>query len=109
MKNVRIIFTILVSILFAGSSLHADGKKTFNKKCGACHTIQKGGSSMGPNLYQIAQEREEDYLKIYMTTPEAGRKKYPDIYKELAKKYPMKMPSVKLSEEEINEIYEALK
>lgn len=109
MQITKPLVAIFVTCTLFTTAAFSKGSDTFKKKCAACHTMTEGAKSMGPNLYKIAETRPEEYLKTYMTNPEEARKKYPDIYAEFAKKYSMKMPAVKLSQEEIDAIYEALK
>lgn len=104
----------IAAVGFIGG-LHADDGSLFKSKCGMCHkaTIQgkaTGTGSSGPDLTGINGKRTEEYLKLYIINPNEARTKHADIYnKEIKNKYSMKMPAVKLNDEQLKTIVSSLK
>lgn len=47
----------------------ADGQALFESKCIACHTIG-GGPLIGPDLQGVAQRRDLDWIKQFITAPD---------------------------------------
>ncbi|MES0491723.1 MAG: cytochrome c [Leptospirales bacterium] len=107
--------TIGLSTIFAGEGNSKNGVKLIKAKCGYCHAFSANGKKIssatsGPDLTGIATERGEPFTRIYMVNPEQGRKDFKAIYdKEIKGKYNMKMPSVRLTPSEIDDITAALK
>lgn len=68
-------FGLLLAALWFGGSvagLHAqteEGQKVFQAKCATCHTIGRG-SSIGPDLAGVVDQRDRDWLTRWITNPE---------------------------------------
>jgi len=116
MKKLTIIAGMII-LGFITSNLFADGAKLFKSKCGACHTLKVdgkkvSGGTVGPDLTGVAKQHSEKFIKLYMTKPVQARKKYAKNCEHLIKKCGksgLKMPSIMLKKEQVNQIYEALK
>jgi len=105
--------TILIACTMS-SLLYADGAETFKKKCGICHKLEVDGSAIasgktGPVLTGLASKRPVDYLKLYMSNPDEAKKKFADVYNANKGNYSIKMPKIKVSDEEIEEILALMK
>jgi mono/diheme cytochrome c family protein len=82
------------------------GKKVFQRKaCGGCHKI--GGeetTSVGPNLKDVEKRRDPKWVREWIKDPRIKQAANDPIYVELMKKYPTKMPYLKLSDSDIEDV-----
>ena len=68
-------FGLLLAALWLGGTVagvHAqveEGQKIFQAKCATCHTIGRG-SSIGPDLAGVVDQRERDWLTRWIANPE---------------------------------------
>lgn len=67
--------------------------------CGGCHTIG-GGELSGPDLMNVTQRREPDWLRRWLKDPMTMVFSDP-IAKDLLKQYMVPMPNLGLTEEEV--------
>ncbi len=90
-----------------GPSIDA-GKKLFEAKCAACHTIGKG-NSVGPDLRGVTSRRTRAWLAALISDP-AGleARKDPDLVKLVAEYHGLVMPALGLSQAEISEVIDYL-
>ena len=83
-----------------------NGKKVFQRKaCGGCHKI--GGedtASVGPNLKDVEKRRDPKWVRQWIKDPRILQAANDPIYVELLKKYPTKMPYLKLSDSDIEDV-----
>ena len=88
-----------------------NGKKIFRKKaCGGCHKI--GGEiegGVGPNLKDVTTRRDHKWLVEWIKDPRVKLDQKDPIAMELLKKYPTKMPYLKLTDAEIEDVIEYIK
>jgi protein SCO1 len=76
------------------------GQYTFKNHCAACHTIG-GGDAIGPDLKGVTANREYDWLKRFIATPEKVFADNDPIARTLLEKYKqVRMPSLSLTEED---------
>lgn len=89
-----------VSIAMAQSKeLTEKGEKLFlNKACAGCHTVGKGDLS-GPDLKDLFVRRDAQWVFTWLIHTTEMMETDP-IAKEMIKKYALKMPDLKLSEDE---------
>ena len=74
------------------------GEALFLKACAACHSIGKG-DRVGPDLMDVTQRRERDWLVRFMMRPDRMRAQKDPISVALDKKYKgVRMPNLGLSE-----------
>lgn len=86
------LFMFSVTILPAFASEMEKGKKIYgDKKCGLCHAIGGKGGKMGPDLTDVGNQRDHDWLMKFLKNP-----------KEVVPG--AKMIAVKGSEEEITSL-----
>lgn len=83
-----------------------NGKKVFQRKaCGGCHKI--GGdqaTAVGPDLKDVTERRDPKWLKEWIKDPRIMQNANDPIYAELFKKYPTKMPYLKISDADIEDL-----
>ena len=92
----------------------ARGEDTYKKKgCAACHNIAKageeahrrpGGKQSGPDLGGVTQRRDRDWLKRWLKDPDAMRASDPTAQAMVAQAKGLKMPNMKLSDAEIEDL-----
>jgi len=76
------------------------GKKLFTSKgCVACHTIGKG-KLVGPDLKGVVGRRGVDWIERWLHDP-PGMIASDSVAKALRKEYPIEMPNLQLTAEEI--------
>ena len=88
------------------------GKKTFRRKgCRGCHVIGnvKHKRLRGPDLLDVTTRRTRAWLKGWLEDPRAYIKNKDPIIMKLLKKYPTKMPYLRLRPDEIEGLLEYLK
>jgi cytochrome c551/c552 len=82
------------------------GKKIFQRKaCGGCHKI--GGdqvSPVGPDLKDVTKRRDPKWLREWIKDPRVMQAANDPIYLELFKKFPTKMPYLKLTDSDIEDL-----
>lgn len=79
------------------------GARLFETKCRACHSIG-GGRLVGPDLENVHERREEQWLAQWLRDPEEMLKSDPQAKKLLAEFNNVPMPDQNLSEEEIQQL-----
>ncbi|MDC4206603.1 MAG: cytochrome c [Candidatus Manganitrophus sp.] len=83
------LFPFIFAVLPAFASELEKGKKIYaDKRCGLCHVIAGKGGKMGPDLTDVGNQRDHDWLTKFLKNP-----------KEVVPG--AKMMAVKGSEEEI--------
>jgi cytochrome c2 len=88
------VFTLDEGLAKKGKSLFAA------RACSGCHTIGKGRMA-GPDLAHVNDRHSQEWLKAWLKDPPAMIEKDPDA-KALAAQYNnMKMPNMKLTDDEI--------
>ncbi|PYQ69003.1 MAG: hypothetical protein DMG04_29890 [Acidobacteria bacterium] len=76
------------------------GQYTFKNHCAACHTIG-GGDAIGPDLKGVTANREYDWLKRFIASPERVFADNDPIARTLLDKYKqVRMPSLSLTEQD---------
>ena len=71
MTRPRFLLHLLVLLgLCATSAPAEEATEFFQQKCKACHTIG-GGQLVGPDLKDVTQRKDEDWLKRFMMNPSA--------------------------------------
>ena len=90
------------------------GEDIYKKKgCAACHNIAKageeahrrpGGKQSGPDLGGVTQRRDRDWLTRWLKDPDAMRASDPTAQAMVAQAKGLKMPNMKLSESEIEDL-----
>lgn len=127
MKNLVILLAVLTAALFGAkgqNSTTADqvwhksaidpekvklGKKIFRRKgCKGCHVIGnfKKKALRGPDLLDVTTKRSRVWLTGWLKDPRVYIKNKDPIIMELLKKYPTKMPYLRLKENEIEGLLE---
>jgi cytochrome c2 len=85
------------------------GRSTFERKCSICHTIG-GGNKIGPDLKGITNTRSSEWLIRFISDPEKMYKEGDLAAVKLRQQYKgMKMPTLKLTEQELSNILAYLK
>jgi protein SCO1/2 len=92
----------------------ARGEDLYKKKgCAACHNIAKageeahrrpGGKQAGPDLGGVTQRRDRDWLRRWLKDPDAMRESDPTAQAMVAQAKGLKMPNMKLSDAEIEDL-----
>lgn len=88
------------------------GKKTFRRKgCRGCHVIGnfKNKKLRGPDLLDVTTKRTRAWLTGWLKDPRAYIKNKDPIIMELLKKYPTKMPYLRLKPEQVEGLLEYLR
>ncbi|MDZ4842974.1 MAG: SCO family protein [Hyphomicrobium aestuarii] len=80
------------------------GEALFAKACASCHAIGKG-AVVGPNLAGLSERRERDWLIKFIRSPSRMHREKDPIALELAARYPVvRMPSLQLSESDVEDL-----
>ena len=80
------------------------GQSMYKKICTPCHTIGVG-DKVGPDLRGVTERRDRDWLVSYLRSPPAMLAKDDPIARELAAKYdPIRMPNLRLSEQDADDL-----
>jgi len=83
------VFTIVVVGCASGQDAVESGKRQFVVQgCYGCHTVEKFGTPIGPDLSRIGAKYPKDALVRWLTNPEAER---PNAH----------MPKLELTQEQI--------
>ena len=90
----RVLMSLLITIVLAGSAWAGDPPGVYDKKCKPCHSI--GGvagpmAKLGGALDGVGAKRDEAWLRAYLADPKS---KLPDS----------KMPKTTLTKEELDEL-----
>src|ERR1035437_8192288 len=100
-------FPFLLVLLLAATAESAPeipsyekGRGLFDNKCTLCHTIG-GGKKIGPDLKGITERRKRDWVLRWIDNPEDVIASGDDIAREMVMDYPIWMPSIGLSKNEI--------
>lgn len=82
---------------------------TFESRCASCHTIG-GGDRIGPDLMGVTERRDRRWLERYLQEPEKVLAEGDPIARELFDKYKqVRMPNLKLGEEDVNVLLSHIK
>jgi len=84
-----------------------EGEKLFKENCAACHTIGKG-KLIGPDLKGVAERRDKDWLKRYITDPNRLFQEKDPIAVALLEEFRVPMPPPALSAQQIDTVIEYL-
>jgi protein SCO1/2 len=80
------------------------GQYLFVKKCSACHTVGQG-DKIGPDLQNVANVRDRDWLVMKIKMPQEMLAEKDPITVALDKKYNhVKMPDLRIADEDINHL-----
>ena len=92
----------------------ARGEDIYKKKgCAACHNIAKageeahrrpGGKQSGPDLAGVTERRDHDWLRRWLKDPDAMLASDPTAQAMFAQAKNVKMPNMKLSDAEIEDL-----
>lgn len=92
-----------VSITDTWAADASAGGTLFKQKCAACHTIG-GGDTVGPDLAGVTKERDAAWLKKWIADPAGVIASGDPVATSLKSKYGMVMPTLGLSDEEIDNV-----
>lgn len=84
--------------LFAEGS--DEGEKLFQSNCMSCHSIG-GGNGIGPDLMNVTNNRDEEWLKQMILDPQALVDSGDETALKLVEEYEMIMPTIEQSEAEV--------
>jgi cytochrome c2 len=90
----RVVAVMVTLGILGGTAWSAEAPAVYNKKCKTCHSIGGVGGPMaklGGPLDDVGSKRDEAWLRAYFKDPKS---KIPNA----------KMPALKLSDEEWNEL-----
>ena len=80
------------------------GQAMYKKICTACHTIGVG-DKVGPDLRGVTERRDRAWLVSYLRNPPAMLAKNDPVAVALAAKYdPIRMPNLRLSEQDADDL-----
>ena len=80
------------------------GQALFIKGCSTCHTIG-GGDHVGPDLKDVAERRDKDWLMRFLMAPEKMRAQKDPLTMQLMAQYNnIKMPSLGLKEPDVEDV-----
>ena len=95
----KVLFAWVILLWFFSPAEGADldqGKKVYEeKRCGLCHTIKGKGGKMGPDLSDVGNQRNVEWLMKFLKDPKGAVRG-------------AKMMPVKASEEELSALVEYL-
>lgn len=101
MKYILIIIIGMHSFIGFGQ---IDGKQIFKVNCASCHTIGKG-KLVGPDLKDVLQRREENWLRKFIKSSTAMVAEGDSVATALFQEYNfIPMPNQTISEEEISAV-----
>lgn len=81
-----------------------DGKRLFQSRCSACHSLGRG-DAVGPDLAGVSARRERAWLTRYIQEPDAMLKAGDPVASTLFVKYrKVRMPNLKLGASEVDAI-----
>lgn len=107
LKGIWLLFAALLCVILATppalGATKEDGQKLFQAKCASCHSIG-GGDLAGPDLAGISDKRDEAFLKKVIKDPQGLIDSGDPVMKELLKKFPMKMPALGLSDDQVSSL-----
>ncbi|MDH5655010.1 MAG: c-type cytochrome [Spirochaetia bacterium] len=102
--TVAVLFSAALLITVSCKEKEPPGKQVYmTKGCAACHNFGGGDSATGPDLKDVTQRRDADWLKKWLKDP-PGMLASDPVAKEMAKKFPAGMPNMNLSDQEIDEL-----
>jgi protein SCO1/2 len=79
------------------------GQGLFRGRCAGCHTIG-AGDRIGPDLKGVTERRRRAWLARYLAAPDRMLASKDPIAVELAKRYPVPMPNLSLTSEQIDDL-----
>ncbi|MDQ1471484.1 MAG: hypothetical protein QOJ99_2964 [Bryobacterales bacterium] len=80
------------------------GGYLFNNQCGACHTIGKG-DGLGPDLLGVTKHRDAGWVSAFIAKPDQMLSKKDPVAMALYAKYKqVKMPNLRLTDQDVNAI-----
>lgn len=104
-----IVCIVLLSILNINPVAAADaGKKLFEERCAACHSIG-GGKIVGPDLSGVSERREEGWLIKWIRASQDLVKAGDPIAKQLLAEFIVPMPDQTLTDDEIKSVLTYIK
>lgn len=80
------------------------GLTLFNQRCSGCHNIGGGDRPTGPDLQNVTERRERDWLLQMITAPDQLIGQGDPIARALVEEYILEMPNLGLSHEEAEKI-----
>ncbi len=80
------------------------GRALFEQKCAPCHSIG-AGKKIGPDLSGVTERRKKEWLIKWIDNPEKMIAAGDSTAKEIVGGYAIRMPSVGLSKEEIDDVF----
>jgi protein SCO1 len=81
----------------------------YKKICAPCHTIGVG-DRVGPDLRGVTERRDPAWIASYIRNPSAMLAKADPVARELAAKFePIRMPNLRLSEQDAEDLIAYLK
>lgn len=84
------------------------GKRIFEQKCSACHTIGMG-RLVGPDLKGVVERRDLEWLKRFIKSPTNLINEKDSVALSLLKEYGTPMPDLGLTNEEVDAVVQYLK
>ncbi|HEX6829692.1 MAG TPA: cytochrome c, partial [Burkholderiales bacterium] len=90
----------------AGASrteLSGPGQLLFQYRCSACHSFGKG-DQLGPDLMGVTARRDRAWLKRFIWAPDEMRANKDPIAVELASRYPVVMPNLSLTNQNLDDL-----
>jgi len=93
----------LIPAYATGPAQASDGSAIFASKCAACHTIGKG-KSVGPDLKGITTTEDPAWLAQWIASPSALIKAGDPTATRMVKQYPLQMPDLGLSSDDVNAV-----
>ncbi len=102
-KNIGWLIAVVLVAGFSGSALAADGAALYASKCRMCHGDSGQGAVMGPKMAGTDFTKSDAAaIKDVIIKGRSGEnRKY--------SKFPMGMPGIKMSDEELDSIVKYLK
>ncbi|NOS36016.1 MAG: c-type cytochrome, partial [Deltaproteobacteria bacterium] len=96
-----VVATVLV-VAFSGAAIAADGASLYASKCKMCHGDDGQGTLMGPKVAGDITKGDAGVIKDVITKGRlGGDRKFTN--------FPMGMPGIKMSDEELDSVVKYLK
>ncbi|MEW6208775.1 MAG: c-type cytochrome [Acidobacteriota bacterium] len=95
---------IIAALLLSSSAVAQQGAQLFEKSCYSCHNIG-GGDKKGPDLKGVLTRQSKDWLREFISTPNAVYRRGDPYAGQLFKKFsPEVMPDQALTPDQIDQI-----
>ncbi|WP_340695241.1 cytochrome c [Hydrogenobacter thermophilus] len=104
----KILFLLLIFCIVSSYGTDDIGRKIFEQKCSACHTIGKG-KLVGPDLKGVSERRDLEWLKRFIKSPTSLINAKDNVALSLLKEYGTPMPDLGLTDDEVNALVNYLK